>query len=138
MKKVLLMLLLLVAMTDVTRAQAATSADQKATRLERELPFVKEGPKILKVPMSYRLVPICNKDTGKTLKEISLYNDRRQTVAVALTKPEQMPPAIRAIAKCPQCEQEKKLRVFISLEVSDWLRRLPESRQEKIAEACAK
>lgn len=144
MKKVLgFVLLCITCCTSVSHAQEAAqaassgnAADKKAALLDEELSFVRSAPAILKVPMSYRLVPICNKKTADTLKLITKLNDRTQTNSVALVKPEQLPPKLRAIPNCPQCVQEKKLTTFISLEVSDWLRRLPESRLEKIAEVC--
>ncbi len=118
-------------------AASNKTLEEKVAYLEQNLPFVKSAPQVLKVPMAYRLAPICNANTGKLIKEIKIRNDRKETIAVALTKAEQLPKAMREVEGCPQCARETQLRTFVSIEVSDWLRRQPESRREKLAEVCA-
>ncbi|WP_287129077.1 hypothetical protein [Candidatus Cyanaurora vandensis] len=145
MKTVPFLWLLLIAVSPMVLAapeEAATqtgpvkTVDQKAALLE-ELSFVKSAPQIQKIPMSYRIVPICNKETEKLLKEIKIENDRRRTAAVVLTTPAQLPPALRTANGCPQCTREKAMGTFITIEFSNWLRMLPESRREELAGVCA-
>jgi len=140
MRKALLPLLLL-ALQPVAQAQAAepSLAAQKATALEAELPFVKNAPTILKVPMSYRILPLCSKDVKATALalELKIENDPKAG-SVALMKPEQLPPAMAAAPGCPQCTREKALSNAIGIEVSNWLRTLPTSRQEELAATCSK
>ncbi len=117
---------------------SGTAVDQKAQLLAKSLPFIKDAPKILKVPMTYRLAPLCNKGTKAVLENVTERSSRTQTSAVALTKPELLPEPMRSVAGCPQCNREKALINFISIQVSDWLRQLPPSRREQIVAVCSK
>lgn len=114
------------------------SQDQKAAYLDKELSFVKSAPRIQKIPMSYRIAAICNKNTAKLLEAIQVDNERRTTSLVVLTKAEQLPPTMRSVPGCPQCNREKAMMNFISIEFSNWLRMLPESRLEEIGHSCEK
>jgi len=147
MKKALFLSLLFFALNPAVIASPTAAAvtggstksvDQKAAYLDKELSFVKSAPQIQKIPMSYRIAAICGKNTAKLLEAIQVDNERRTTSLVVLTKAEQLPPTMRSAPGCPQCNREKAMINFISIEFSNWLRMLPESRLEEIAHSCEK
>ncbi|WP_218079426.1 hypothetical protein [Anthocerotibacter panamensis] len=138
MSKALFLLLMFALSPVIVSAESATgkTVDQKAQTLDQSLPYVKSAPKILKVPMSYRLLPLCSADSKEAIKE-KLENSPLAGSS-ALTKPEQLPPQFRSVNGCPQCTREKAYEKNLNILVTDWLRTLPESRHEEIAKVCEK
>lgn len=121
--------------TTATPAPQTAEVDALATELSNRFTSIREGPTLLKVPLSYRFAAVCNAQTKQTLENY-FFKSFSATGSVLLTKPEQLPTQMRTVADCPQCRREATYGNRINSKFTDWLRAAPQSFREEVTTFC--
>jgi hypothetical protein len=122
--------------TSATMPSALTAdVDALAAELSKRFAPIREGPTLLKVPLSYRLAAVCNAKAKQTLENY-FFKSFSATGSVLLTKPEQLPTKLRTVADCPQCAREATYKNRINGKFTDWLRATPQSFREEVVTFC--
>jgi hypothetical protein len=121
--------------TSATSSSQASEVDVLAAELSNRFTSIREGPTLLKVPLSYRFAAICNAQTKQTLENY-FFKSFSATGSVLLTKQEQLPAQIRTVANCPQCSREATYKTRINNTFSEWLRATPQSFREEAVTFC--
>jgi hypothetical protein len=121
--------------TTATPAPQTAEVDLLAAELSNRFTSIREGPTLLKVPLSYRFAAVCNAQTKQTLENY-FFKSFSATGSVLLTKQEQLPAPMRTVANCPQCRREATYKTRINNTFSEWLRATPQSFREEAVTFC--